>query len=95
MGLVIVRRRPDGIVQIGPRPFWRVIAGRVPVAILGLLLTCVTMLAGLAIALVRFPALVLLVLGSMTLALAALRFGLTEPHMAKVHARSRPPGEAS
>lgn len=95
MSRVILRRRPDGILQIRPRPFWLVLAGSVPAAIAALLLACTFLMAALAVALVRFPALVFLVMGSVTLALAAMRFGLTAPPMAEVHARNRPPGKAS
>ncbi len=95
MSRVILRRRPDGIVQIRPRPLWRVIGGSLPATIAAVLLVCAVLLAGLAVALVRFPVLVLLVLGSVTLALVAVRFGLTEPPLAEVHARSHPPGKAS
>lgn len=90
MSRVILRHGPDGIVQIRPRPFWRVMAGPVP-AILGLLLACSVVMALLAFALVRFPAVVLLVCGCATLALAAVRWGLAEPGMAEVRIPDRQP----
>ncbi len=96
MSRVILRRRSDGIVQIRPRPYWRVIAGPVTAVLLGLLV-CSSLLMGLlAVALVRFPVVVLLVCGCTTLALAAVRFGLTEPGVAeiRIHHR-RPPGGAA
>ncbi len=95
MSRVIIRRRPDGIVQIRPRPLWRAIAGPVPAVLLGLLLGCGLFVALLAAALLRFPALVLLVGGCATLALAAVRWGLVEPRMAEVRADRRPPGDAA
>ncbi len=96
MSRVILRRRRDGIVQIRPRPFWRVIAGPVTAVLLGLLVGCSLLMTLLAVALVRFPMVVLLVCGCTTLALAAVRFGLTEPGVAKarIHHR-RPPGGAA
>jgi hypothetical protein len=95
MSRVILRRRPDGIVQIRPRPLWRAIAGPVPAAILGLLVGCTLFLAALAAALVLFPVLVLLVGGAITLALAAVRWGLTEPRMPELSAHRQPPGDAA
>ncbi len=91
MSRVILRRRPDGIVQIRPRPLWRVIAGSVTGVILGLLVGCALLLSLLAVALVRFPAVVLLVCGCTTLALAAVRFGLIDPGMAEVQVHHRRP----
>lgn len=96
MSRVILRRRPDGILQIRPRPFWRVIAGPVPAVLLGLLAVCSVIMALLAVALVRFPVVVLLVCGCMALALAAVRFGLTGPDVAEVRVHDRrPPGDAA
>jgi len=95
MSRVILRRRPDGIVQIRPRPLWRAVAGPVPGALLGLLLGCTLAVALLAAALVRFPALVLLLGGSAVLALAALRFGLTAPAVDEARRERRPPGDAA
>jgi hypothetical protein len=91
----MIRRRPDGVVQIQRRPLWRAIASPVPAAILGLLLGCALVLVLLAAALVRFPAEVLLVAGCATLLLAAVRFGLTEPPLAEVDGGRRPPGQAA
>jgi len=96
MSRAILRRRPDGIVQIRPRPFWRVIAGPVPAVLVALLAGCAAVLVVLAVALVRFPVEVLLVCGCVALALAAVRFGLAEPDVAEVriHDRRPPSGAA-
>ncbi len=95
MRRVTIRRRADGIVQIRPRPLWRAIAGPVPAAMLGLLLACALGMGVLAAALVHFPALVLLVGGSVALLLVAVRWGLTEPRLADAETGRRPPGQAA
>jgi len=95
MSRVMLRRRPDGIVQIRPRPLWRAIAGPVPAALLGMLLGCGLAMAQLAAALVRFPALVLLVAGCVALLLTAVRWGLTEPRLPDEEHERRPPGSAA
>jgi hypothetical protein len=95
MSRVILRRRPDGIVQIRRRPLWRAIAGPVPAVLLALLLGCTAVQALLAAALVRFPALTLLLGGCAALALAAVRWGLTEPAVARTSERRHPPGDAA
>ena len=95
MSSVILRRRPDGILQIRPRPVWRAIAGPVPAVLLALLLGCSLILVLLATALVQFPALVLLVGGCAALALAAVRFGLSGPAMEEIPVERRPPGDAA
>ncbi len=92
---MMLRRRPDGIVQIRPRPLWRAIAGPVPAAMLGLLLACSLAMGVLAVALVRFPALVLLVTGCAALLLVAVRWGLTEPPASHGDTGHRPPGRAA
>ncbi len=96
MSRVIVRRRADGIVQIRPRPLWRAVAGPVPAAILGLLVAATALLAALAAALVRFPVLVLLVFGLVSLVLAAVRWTLHAPDEAHAGATTpRPPRDAA
>lgn len=95
MSRAIIRRRPDGILQIRPRPLWRVFAGPVPAVLLGLLVSCGLVVVLLATALVQFPALVLLVGGCAALALAAVRFGLSGPAMEEIPVERRPPGDAA
>jgi hypothetical protein len=95
MSSVMLRRRPDGIVQIRPRPLWRAIAGPVPAAILGMLLACSLLLILLTAALIRFPVVVLLVFGCVFLGLAAVRWGLTEPKLAERGVHRHPPGNAA
>lgn len=97
MSRVIVRRRPDGIVQIRRRPAWRAIVGPIPAAILGFLVLSAVSLVGLATALVRFPFLLLLVAGAVALVLSAARFALHERAVVR-HAhvsQPRPPSSAA
>jgi hypothetical protein len=96
MSRVIIRRRPDGIVQIRPRPLWRAVAGPIPAAILGLLVVATALLAALAAALVRFPVLVLLICGLVSLVLAAVRWTLHGQDEAHAGATApRPPRDAA
>jgi hypothetical protein len=97
MSGVIVRRRPDGLIQIRRRPAWRAIIGPVPAAILAFLLLSILMLGALAALLVRFPLLVLLVGGLLVLLVSAARYGLQERHPApQAHvSRPRPPVDAA
>lgn len=90
-----MQRRSDGIVQLRPKPAWRATVESVPAAILGMLLACTAFLAVLVAALLRFPMLVLLVLGGGSLGVAACRYGLTEPAEDPVDASPRPPRNAA
>jgi predicted lipid-binding transport protein (Tim44 family) len=90
MSRVIVKRRPDGIVQIHRRSAWRALAGPVPAAVLGFLLLSLAALAGLAAALIQFPMLVLLVGGLAVLMLSATRFAWRDRDAVRQEHASRP-----
>lgn len=91
----MVRRRPDGIVQIRRRPLWRVLVGRLSTALLVFGFFCAILLVALAAALLRFPELVLLLGGCAALALAAARWALTGPHLERVPVPPTPPRDAA
>jgi hypothetical protein len=55
MGPPIVRRRPDGIVQIRPRPLWRTVAGPVPAVLLALFAGIALVMAALIAAVAAAP----------------------------------------
>ena len=94
---VIVKRRPDGIIQLQRRPAWHALAGPVPAAIVALLLLATLALAGLAVLLVRAPVLVFLVGGLAALLGVAARYALHDRH--GVHpphiSQPRPPGNVA
>jgi hypothetical protein len=92
---VVIRRRPDGIVQIRPRPLWRTFAGPVPASLLALLLLCAMVVTAITAALVSFPVLVLLLGGCATLALSAARWAFTDRQASAVPALRRPPQDAA
>ncbi len=90
----MVRRRPDGVLELRRRPLWRLLAGRLSTALLVFGLFCAILVVALAAALLRFPELVLLLGGCAALALFAARWALT-PHLERVPISPTPPRDAA
>ncbi len=93
MGPPSVRRRPDGIVQIRPRPLWRCVAGPVPAALLALFAGITLVMAGLIAAVAAAPLTTAVIGGSAALGLWAVRWMRT-PVAAEVPVTS-PPRDAA
>ena len=97
MSCVIVKRRPDGIVEIRPRRAWRNLASPAPAGILALFAASLAALGALASAMIRFPLLLLLVGGLLLFMASAARYALQQrqPALRPVVTRSRPPLDAA
>ncbi len=92
---MVIRRRPDGIVQIRPRPLWRTFAGPVPASLSALFLLFAMLVTALVAALVSFPMLLLLLGGCAVLALTAARWAVTDRDGTRGPALPRPPQDAA
>jgi hypothetical protein len=75
---VVTRRRPDGIVEILPRPRWQLALTSLPAAIAALALGFAGLVLALAAGLSRFPVETTLLGGCVALGLATSRWALRD-----------------
>ena len=92
MSRLIVRRRPDGLIQLRRRTAWHALADPAAAVLLGLLAGCAALLAFLATVAAKAPVVFLLTAPCLALGLWGARWSRSDrPVAATVPPDPRPP----
>lgn len=91
----VVQRRPDGIVQILPRPRWQLALTSLPAAIGALALAFAGLVLALSVALTRYPMESLLLGGCVALGLATSRCALRAEPLRPAQSVPPPPRDVA
>jgi hypothetical protein len=91
MSRLVIRHRPDGVIQLRRRPLWHLLADRAAGAMLLLFAAVLLLLTGVATALVVAPFALVLLGGCGVLGLVAARWAWTEQLAPARAPRDEPP----